>query len=187
MTNTLCSLMPKRFQSTPARSLRWVTLPTSPWATNSFIAFTLWSRPATPTNCTLPAYLAAVSWTLPAWPRQVAHHGAQNHRMTGLPASVPASNGWPSSVVPVNCNDAGTVTGLRCKGAAKVEGAAAQPAGSRSTSAARRMRARMPSGTGTGPSRVQQFVAAPQDLHGAAGRAEVRGVDVLLGPAGQGR
>jgi hypothetical protein len=32
----------------------------------------------------------------------VAHHGAQNHNTVGRPASVAASYGLPSSVVPVN-------------------------------------------------------------------------------------
>src|SRR5262245_2719729 len=52
-----------------------------------------------------------MSCTSAAWPMHVAHHGAQNHRLTGLPASVAASNGLPSRVLPVNFNDAGTTAG----------------------------------------------------------------------------
>src|SRR5690242_21882627 len=53
-----------------------------------------------------------MSCTSAAWPMQVAHHGAQNHRITGLPARAAASNGFPSSVLPLNLSDAGTSTGV---------------------------------------------------------------------------
>src|SRR5690348_12145515 len=75
------------------------------------MAGTLWSSPAMPSTLTRPAYCAPMSCTSGAWPMHVAHHGAQNQRITGLPASVAASNGWPSSVLPVNFNDAGTTAG----------------------------------------------------------------------------
>src|SRR6266540_2083608 len=111
ITKTLCSLIANFRHTTPALSLRCVTLATSPCATNSFIALVLWSSPAMPTMVTLPSYCFASSDTAAAWPRQVLHQGAQNHRTTGRPASFVASNGLPSSVVPVNFRDSGITAG----------------------------------------------------------------------------
>jgi hypothetical protein len=47
--------------------------------------------------------------TVGASPRQIGHHGAQNHMATGLPASEAPSKVAPSSVVAVNRSRSGTL------------------------------------------------------------------------------
>src|ERR1700755_3394609 len=76
-------------------------------------------RAATPTNVT-PGLAAATVLTPGASALQNGHHGVQNHNTAGLPARVAPLNGWPASVVPVNCirSSARAVGGLTSTSAA---------------------------------------------------------------------
>jgi hypothetical protein len=103
----LCWVISNFFQMSPASSARFGKVPTLVSVTKSFMACVL-SSPATPITCAWPWNRAATLAVSGPWALQVGHHGAQNHSTTGLPASVAASNGLPSTVVPVNRRDLGT-------------------------------------------------------------------------------